>query len=102
MPRRPFGEPFEGPQIYSQNIAADDLSCLECDQSINARTSNVHVKNQALIKMLRHYVEATSDYPEVTQTYNSALCSGTITTAHYLGKEYKYNHALVTDYVFEV
>ena len=73
---------------------------LEYDQSINSRTINVHVKNKALAKCLRRYVEATSDYPDAIQTYDSTVPAGMMTTVHESHREYKYNHALVTD-VFE-
>ena len=78
------------------NTVAGGLSRLDYDQSINSRTINVHMKNKALAKCLRRYVEATSDYPKAMQTYNSTVPSGTITTVHASHKEYKCNHALVT------
>ena len=61
---------LKGPQIL---IVADGLSCLEYDQSINSRTINVHVKNKALAKCLRLYAEATSNYPDAMQTYDSTV-----------------------------
>ena len=64
------------------NIVADGLSRLEYDQSIKSRTINVHLKNIALAKCLRRYVEATFDYPETIQTYDSTLPNGTIATVH--------------------
>ena len=78
------------------NIVTGDLSRLEYDQSINSRTINVHMKNKALAKCMRRYVEATSDYPKAMQTYNSTVPSGTITTVHASHREYKCNHVLVT------
>ena len=94
-----------GPEIVHipgvTDIVADDLSCLECDQSITSRTINVHMKNKTLAKCLCRYVKATSDYPKAMQTYDSTLPSGTITTVHASHREYKCNQALVTD-VFEV
>ena len=93
-----------GPEIVYipgvTNIVADGLSCLEYDQSVNSRTINVHVKNKALAKCMHRYVEATSDYPDAMQTYDSTVLAGTITTVHASHREYKCNHALVTD-VFE-
>ena len=79
------------------NIVADGLSCLDYDQSVNTRTINVHVRNKALAKGLRRYVETTSDYPETMQTYDSTVPSGTITTVHGSHTEYKCNQMLVTD-----
>jgi len=88
-----------GPEIVYipgvTNIVADGLSRLEYDQSINTRTINVHVRNKALAKTLRRYVEATSDYPEAMQTYDSVLPTGTITTVHGSHTEYRYSNALV-------
>ena len=78
------------------NIVADSLSRLEYDQSVNSRTINVHVKNKALAKCLRRSVEATSDYADAMQTYDSTVLAGTITTVHALHREYKCNHTLVT------
>ena len=83
------------------NIVADSLSRSECDQSVNSRTINVHVKNKALAKCLRCYVKATSDYPGAMQTYDSTVLAGTITTVHALHREYKCNHLLVTG-AFEI
>ena len=46
---------------------------------------------------MRRYVEATSEYPETMQMYDSTVPPGTITTVHGLHTEYKCNHMLVTD-----
>ena len=54
------------------------------------------MKIKALDKCLRRYVEATSDYPDAMQTYDSTVLAGKITTVHALHREYKCNHTLVT------
>ena len=70
------------------NIVADGLSRLDYDQSVNTININVHVRNIALAKCLRRYVEATSEYPETMQMYDSTVPPGTITTVHGLHTEY--------------
>ena len=69
--------------------------------TLNFRTINVHVKNKALTECLCCYVEATSDYLDAMQKYDSTVLAGTITTVHAVHREYKCNHTLVTD-AFEI
>ena len=83
------------------NIVADGLSRLDYDQSVHSRTIDVHVKNKALTKCLCCYVEATSDYLDAMQKYDSTVLAGTITTVHAVHREYKCNHVLVTG-AFEI
>ena len=68
-----------GPEIVYipgvTNIVADGVSHLEYNQRVNTRTINVHVRNKALVKTLRCYIEATSDYHEIMQTYDTHLPS---------------------------
>ena len=63
----------ECPVCRGTTVVVDGLSRLEYDQSINSRTINVHVKNKALVKCLRRYVEVTSDYPDAMQMYDSTV-----------------------------
>ena len=46
------------------NVAANGMSRLDYDTNINTRIINVHIRHKALAKLLRCYVEATTEYEQ--------------------------------------
>ena len=89
-----------GPEIVYipgvTNVVADAMSRLGYDTSVNTRIINVHIWHKALVRSLRCYVEATTEYKPF-QTDGGYLPSGTITTHHGSQIEHRYNNMVVVE-----